>query len=43
MPLTYSIAYGIIGGLFTYLVINASVYFIDLATGEVSLSVTDHQ
>jgi len=28
MPLTYSIAYGIIGGLFSYVVINGADYLI---------------
>jgi len=28
MPLTYSIAYGIVGGLFTYVVINGFDYLI---------------
>jgi len=28
MPLTYSIAYGIIGGLFSYVVINGTDYLI---------------
>ena len=34
MPLTYSIAYGIIAGLASYLCINLPVYLWDLATGE---------
>eukprot|EP00961_Rhodomonas_salina_P113856 1531016-Rhodomonas_salina.1 len=31
MPLTYSIAYGIIGGLFTYAVVNTSDFLITKA------------
>jgi len=34
MPLTYSVAYGIIGGLFTYACINIPVFWIDFLLGE---------
>mmetsp|Transcript_28278 Transcript_28278/g.34339 ORF Transcript_28278/g.34339 Transcript_28278/m.34339 type:complete len:642 (+) Transcript_28278:171-2096(+) len=34
MPLTYSIAYGIIGGILSYLIINGSVYMMELAMGQ---------
>ena len=34
MPLTYSIAYGIIGGLLTYACINIPVYLIDVGLGQ---------
>jgi AGZA family xanthine/uracil permease-like MFS transporter len=33
MPLTYSVAYGLIAGLFTYTVLNGLIYITDKATG----------
>ncbi|KAI8376328.1 permease family-domain-containing protein [Radiomyces spectabilis] len=33
MPFTYSIAYGVIGGIFSYVIINGLVYLIDKASG----------
>lgn len=33
MPLTYSIAYGVIGGILSYIVINGFVYLVDIASG----------
>ncbi|CAO3608198.1 unnamed protein product [Cunninghamella blakesleeana] len=32
MPLTYSIAYGVIGGIFSYIIINGVVYLLDKST-----------
>jgi AGZA family xanthine/uracil permease-like MFS transporter len=40
MPLTYSIAYGIIAGLATYMVINGAGYLADRACGKVKNSVS---
>ncbi|KAI9299822.1 permease family-domain-containing protein, partial [Cunninghamella echinulata] len=33
MPLTYSIAYGVIGGILSYIVINGFVYIVDVLSG----------
>ncbi|ORZ26006.1 permease family-domain-containing protein [Absidia repens] len=33
MPFTYSIAYGVIGGIVSYILINGFVYLVDVATG----------
>ncbi|KAI9022221.1 permease family-domain-containing protein [Phycomyces nitens] len=33
MPFTYSIAYGVIGGIISYIIINGFVYVMDKATG----------
>ncbi|CAO3632338.1 unnamed protein product [Cunninghamella blakesleeana] len=33
MPLTYSIAYGVIGGILSYIIINGFVYLVDIASG----------
>jgi AGZA family xanthine/uracil permease-like MFS transporter len=33
MPFTYSIAYGVIGGIFAYIIINGVVLIIDRASG----------
>ncbi|KAF7728774.1 hypothetical protein EC973_005612 [Apophysomyces ossiformis] len=33
MPLTYSIAYGVIGGIFSYIIINGFVFIVDKITG----------
>jgi AGZA family xanthine/uracil permease-like MFS transporter len=33
MPLTYSIAYGVIGGIFSYIIINGFVFLVDKISG----------